>query len=365
MMIIHCADIHLDSPMESKLNKEKSHKRRDELLENFKEMVDYAREEKVEIIMIAGDMFDDVKKSMRVKTKKYILELIRKNKEIDFLYLKGNHDMNDFLENEEIPENLKLFEEEWKSYRYGNVVITGVELIKNNKNIFKKLSLNYEDCNIVMLHGQIDKSVNKKDKAEVIYINELKNKNIDYLALGHIHKREEEKLDNRGIYAYCGCLEGRSFDECGEKGFILLDIDDGKIERKFIKHSKRTIHQIEIDVEKIETQNQLEEEIDKKIKEIPSTDMVRVVLKGICEVDEVGEGIETFLDIQRIENKYDSFFYFEVKNETKVIIKWEKFKNDMSLKGEFVRLVNEEELSEEEKNEICLTGIKAIYGGEL
>ena len=42
-----------------------------------------------------------------------------------------------------------------------------------------------------------------------------------------IHKYKKEKLDNRGVYCYSGCLEGRGFDECGEKGLktavALLD----------------------------------------------------------------------------------------------------------------------------------------------
>lgn len=367
MKIIHCADIHLDSPMESKLSKEKAKKRKIELIENFKEMVDYAQKEAVEIIIIAGDLFDDTKKTMLKGTKRYLINLIKENSNIDFIYLKGNHDINDFLEGEEKPENIKTFEEEWKYYRYGNIVISGVELNKNKTNIFDELMLKYEDYNIVTLHGQIDKTINPKDKVETIYLNQLKNKNIDYLALGHIHKREEGRLDNRGIYNYCGCLEGRSFDECGEKGFILLEINENKLQNKeFIKKSKRTIHNIEIDITQIETQYQLEEEISRKIENIEEKDLVRITLIGNYEVKKVGESLENYLDIEKIENKYnDEYFYFEVKDNTKIIINYQEFKNDISLKGEFIRTVEQEELTEEEKSEISLTGIKAILGGEI
>lgn len=367
MKIIHCADIHLDSPMESKLNKEKSKKRKIELIENFKEMVQYAQQEEVKVIIIAGDLFDDTKKTMLKTTKRYIINLIKENSNIDFIYIKGNHDINNFLEGEEKPENIKTFEEEWKQYRYEDIVISGVELNKNKINIYDKLILRYEDYNIVTLHGQIDKTINPKDKAETIYLNQLKNKNIDYLALGHIHKREEGKLDNRGIYSYSGCLEGRSFDECGEKGFILLEIEEGKlIKKEFIKHAKRTIHNTEIDISKIETQNQFEEEITKELEGIEEKDLVRITLVGNYEVNKTGENLEDYLDIEKIENKYnDEYFYFEVKNNTKIIINYQEFKNDISLKGEFIRTVEQEELTEEEKSEICLTGIRAILGGEI
>ncbi len=367
MKIIHCADVHLDSSMESRLSKEKAKKRKIELIDNFKEMVNYAQKENVQIIIIAGDLFDDSKKTMLKGTKNTILNLIKENNNIDFIYLKGNHDINDFLAGEEVPENLKLFSNEWQYYKYDNVVIAGVELNQNENNIYDKLMLKYEDFNIVTLHGQIDKSVNPKDKVETIYLNKLKNKNIDYLALGHIHKKEEGKLDNRGIYCYSGCLEGRSFDECGEKGFILLDIEENKLKNKeFIKHSKREIHNIEIDITNIENQFKLETEIENQLEKINKKDLVRITLIGTFEVKKSGENLEDYLDLNIIESKYnDEFFYFEVKDNSKTIINYQEFKNDISLKGEFIRTVEEEELSEDEKSEICLTGIRAILGGEI
>ena len=364
MKIIHCADIHLDSPMESKLNKEKSKKRKNEILENFKTMVEYAKKENVKIIIIAGDLFDDTRKNMLKGTQRYLINLIKENEQIDFLYVKGNHDLNNFIENEEVPQNLKLFDQEWKKYNYGKITICGTELNQNDPSVFDKLMLNYEDYNIVILHGQIDKAVNPKDKSEIIYLNKLQNKNIDYLALGHIHKREEGKLDNRGIYCYSGCLEGRSFDECGEKGFYLLEIDDGKlIKKEFIKHSIRTIHNVEINISGIENQNQFENKIEESLRFIPEKDLVRITLTGNYELNKTEED---YIDIEKIQSKYeDRYFYFEVKDNKKVIINYEEYKNDISLKGEFIRTVENQELTDEEKSEICLTGIRAIFGGEI
>ena len=79
--------------------------------------------------------------------------------------------------------------------------------------------------NIVVLHGQIA-SVSGVDQ---VNLKRIQGENIDYLALGHIHSHSAEKLDSAGYYCYPGCLEGRGFDECGEKGFILLDITNGRL----------------------------------------------------------------------------------------------------------------------------------------
>ena len=66
------------------------------------------------------------------------------------------------------------------------------------------------------------------------YVSDYHYKNIDYLALGHIHKYKQAELDQRGVYCYSGCLEGRGFDECGEKGFVLLDIDEESLKLKTV-----------------------------------------------------------------------------------------------------------------------------------
>ena len=58
MKLIHCADLHLDSPMESNLSSEKARERKSEILSTFTKMVRLAAENDVSAILIAGDLFD-------------------------------------------------------------------------------------------------------------------------------------------------------------------------------------------------------------------------------------------------------------------------------------------------------------------
>ena len=58
MKIIHCADLHLDSALRAHVDKDHGKKRRAEILNTFERMVDYAADNGVSAIMIAGDMFD-------------------------------------------------------------------------------------------------------------------------------------------------------------------------------------------------------------------------------------------------------------------------------------------------------------------
>ena len=57
MKLIHCADLHLASPMESRLSPEKAKQRRTELYRTFDRIADYGVENGVSAILIAGDIF--------------------------------------------------------------------------------------------------------------------------------------------------------------------------------------------------------------------------------------------------------------------------------------------------------------------
>ena len=249
MKIVHCADLHLDSKMTANLTKEQARERKKEILRTFTRMVEYAAKNGVRAILIAGDLFDT--RNISAMARNTVRDMICTHPEIDFLYLRGNHDSDNFLSKmEEIPENLLLFGEEWTAYRYGNVVITGMELNERNQvTAYNSLVLGHDDYNIVTLHGQLG-NYRSREQAENISLNDLKNKNIDYLALGHVHGFVQEALDNRGIYCYPGCLEGRGFDECGEKGFVLLDIDEQqhRATTTFVPIAARTLYTLEVDV---------------------------------------------------------------------------------------------------------------------
>lgn len=361
MKIIHCSDLHLDSKMESNLDSKKAKERRDEILITYQNMVKYAMQEKVKVILIAGDMFD--KKNITVKARNIVLDSINSNPEIDFVYLKGNHDETGFISDlENIPSNLKLFNnEEWTTYKYGKVAISGIEFGNiSDYEIYNSLMLNKNDINIVVLHGQ-EVQYDKKDKTEVINLKDLKNKNVDYLALGHIHTFKLDDLDNRGIYCYSGCLEGRGFDECGEKGFVLIDINERtqKIKSSFVPFANRCLHEINVDISDTMTTTEVEKEIDRKLKEIKKKDLVKIVLIG--KVD-----INSERDIEYLEKKYRGTYYFaKIYDKTSLAVDYMTYEHDVSLKGEFIRLVLKQDLTEEDKRKIITTGIKALSGEEV
>ena len=362
MKIIHCADLHLDSKMTANLSKEQAKERKNEILRTFTRMVDYAKKNNVKAILIAGDMFDT--RNVSAMARNTVRDVITQNPEIDFLYLKGNHDSDNFLSKlEEIPENLYLFDDKWMTYSYGNIMITGIELnSENNATAYNSLVLDHDAFNIVMMHGQLS-GYRNKDKSEIISLDDLKNKNIDYLALGHIHGFHMDKMDSRGIYCYPGCLEGRGFDECEQKGFVVLDIDMNTLKANvnFVPMGYRTLYMMLVDVTGVTTTQEAAVRIDKAIVEnqYASSSLVKVVLYG--EVD-----VECELDTSFLQEQFADYFYFiKVVDETKLRVNYKDYEGDISLKGEFVRLVSESDLSEEEKSMVIRAGLLALQGEEI
>ncbi|MCR5273404.1 MAG: metallophosphoesterase [Lachnospiraceae bacterium] len=363
MRFLHCADLHLDSKLTANLDSKRARERKTELLNTFVKMVDYAARENVDVVLIAGDLFDTNKISVTAKST--VRAAVENHPDIKFLYLKGNHDNNDFIsEEDEIPENLLMFDNTWKAYHFGNIDVYGIELDKDNSSVASDaLVCDSSKFNIVMLHGQVEKSA-VKDKAERINISGYKNKGVDYLALGHIHAYKKEALDARTTYCYPGCLEGRGFDECGEHGFVIVDVDEntGNYTHRFIPFAKRHLYELRVDVsdcnDSISMQNRVEECI--KDAGIKSDDLIKIVLVG--EVD-----VECEKDENLILSKFeDSFYFAKIVDETGVRVDIEDYLLDESLKGEFVRTVlSDESMDETERGEVIRIGLKALAGEEI
>ena len=105
MKIIHCADLHLDSQFRFLDDPEKRRERKSELLKAFEDMVSYGASIGASAIIIAGDLFDSNKISAAARNS--VLGAVSNNPSIEFFYLKGNHDKNDFLsELDDVPANL-------------------------------------------------------------------------------------------------------------------------------------------------------------------------------------------------------------------------------------------------------------------
>ena len=417
--LIHTADLHLDSAFSSRFSKEEAEERRQSLLMAWNRLLSYGIEKKVQAVLIAGDLFDSAVVSR--STMEIFLSSIRRNPDISFFYLRGNHDTeNTFRFQENLPKNLFLFSKGGKKYRLNEkLILAGKEYYgstERNKDGFLGQSfwdVKEEDCNLFMLHGELTESdiryplepaseigfgsegrtkqdrnaqtdrkvqqgrdtwgdreeqQDKDAENEVqdnagISLKALSRYPVHYLALGHIHKRGEGQFGSIR-YAYPGCLQGRGFDEEGEKGFFYLEVNEEtkEIQTEFIPIKEGEFRILELELCEEDDSLSALEKIEEKIKEEACTekDSLRILLKG----EKSPEGERNLRYLERALS--ERFSYVEVKEESRLVLRKEDYIHEKSLKGEFLRMVSDSEsLSEEEKEKIILLGIGLLQGEEL
>ena len=196
-----------------------------------------------------------------------------------------------------------------------NIYGFGFNNFEMNENQLKDIILDEpEKINILITHGDLGES-----KYNHMNLNEIKSKGFDYVALGHIHKRD----DSTNI-VYPGSLISLGFDELGEHGMIVGEITDKKLNKNFIKIDEREFVEFELDVSNIIS----EEELIEKINSINEENkLFKIILIGY-------RNFPINIDIKLINKNI-----IKIKDNTKIKIDFKE--NNNTLKGLFVKKLNE------------------------
>ena len=358
MRIIHTADLHLDSALTTRLSADRVQERKRELLASFRNNIIEAEKLGAAAFIIAGDLFDSEKAT--ASSVRMLFEIIESKPNMIFFYLYGNHEGRLIVDSgAKLPENLKLFGDGWTYFRIGDVTITG--RCETARDMFQTLTLDEGKANIVVLHGEL---CDRSDEGGKIGIKEMENLPIDYLALGHYHNYKETKITQRTTAVYSGTPEGRGFDEVGDKGIVLLETTPYGIRNEFIKTAKRTLHIVKADITNAMRGIDIEDAVEWAIRGCSREDIVRVLLTGERALS---DRIDSETVIEELNKRFTGrFYYIEFKDELKTKISAEEFKNDRSLKGEFIRsVIADESLGEDKKEKIIRLGLKALLGESI
>ena len=239
MRILHTADLHLDSAFSSfgKKNAEQYRELGRELLKNI---FDCAKYEECQMILIAGDLFDS--KFVSNDTRSLFVSLV-KNAKIPVVISPGNHDPyseNSFYSiiDKESIENLYIFSaNDLQIFDFDDIRVRvfGYAFTSQALNENPLLNATVPEDNgylkLLCAHADMSSAISRYAP---ISLAELSKFGFAYSALGHIHNRDE-KEDAEGRVRYSGFAEGRSFDELGEGGVFIVDVDE------FTCNVKRTV----------------------------------------------------------------------------------------------------------------------------
>lgn len=244
--ILHAADIHLDSPLrnlesydQAPLEQIRGASRR-----AFENLVRLAVDEQVDLVVIAGDLYDGDWKDQN--TGLFFVgqaaKLVRAG--IPVVVIRGNHDAENVMTSSlPLPKNpdgsdimMGSKEVDCRTFESIGVSVHGRSF--RTKAEFEDLSRSYPRphggmFNLGLLHTSLT-GAQGHDTYSPCKPSELSAKGYDYWALGHVHTRGEHGLPGETPIVFSGNIQGRHIRESGVKGCYILNIDQrGEIDRHF------------------------------------------------------------------------------------------------------------------------------------
>jgi len=301
--ILHAADLHMDSPFDA-LPPEKALLRRREQREMLMSLARLVNDRGVSVVLLAGDLFDStVSYHETGETLIKALSMMRAH----VFIAPGNHDFlcerspYTYLH---FPENVHIFTS--PSVKCVELPELGCRVWGAGMNAPQTPPLLHgffapdsAMTDIMVLHGDMTGGpygpVTEDDIAQSM---------LDYLALGHVHAFSGIKKAGRTFYSYCGCPEGRGFDETGEKGVVIGTVDKSGCDLEFVPLGGREYRIIHVDVTGAED---IFAAVEAKIPQA-ERDICRIVLKG-----EYSGKADTAALAQMLESR---FFHADVRDET-------------------------------------------------
>ena len=225
MKFIHIADIHFDSPFVNLTDRESlGDLKRLEQRKVFKKVIDYIKENNIEMLFISGDVYEQ--KYIRKSTIEYINNLFKEIPNTKIFISPGNHDpyiKNSYYNRFKWNENVHIF-----NSKIERIEINDIDVYGYGFDYFYCTDCGIEDLeienknktNILVIHSTIDGANIKEKQYNSISRKLLEEKGFDYVATGHIHKIDYNSYENQKI-VYPGSLISLGFDEIGKHGMIV------------------------------------------------------------------------------------------------------------------------------------------------
>ncbi len=356
--IVHAADLHFDTPFND-MDEEQRNRNKEELREVFSSIVSFCKEKSVDILLLAGDIFDNL--TLSKETLYFIENTLGLIENTRVFISPGNHDpygSKSFYKLVNWPKNVHIFKENLEKVYIKeldtNVWGAGFSNKYINKSIIKDFSYYGNEINIMVLHGELS-SLEDGNEYNPITTSQIAQSNMDYIALGHRHSFSGIMKEGKTYYAYSGCPQGRGFDETGDKGIIYGYVSKGVVDLNFIKTSKRNYEEVIVDITGCFNYDSVKEKILSNIDESKrKNNLYKIVLKG--EVSEEFNIDENILKM-KIEN---DFYYCKVIDKTSISLNLEEILKGYSVKSIFInKLISKlNETEDEYEKEIIKMAIK-------
>jgi len=372
---IHTSDVHLDTSFSgSAFPSRLGDRKREAIRGTFRRIMEDARLQGVDFVLIAGDLFEDDRVTPDT------IELLKRQFEnvgaVRVFIAPGNHDPaakgSPYLE-ENWPQNVHVFvAEEFQSVELSHVGVAvtgfGFNHARLDTRHFRKLpALPKESFNLVVAHGSdVSRVPAGKSQHGPFTMEEIAGKNVGYCALGHYHQQRQlpNPFDGAQVW-YSGIPEGRGWDEEGACGYLLGEILDGVVRVTSHRCNQFPLKTITVNCDTFSSREQILDAIlQQREVHFDSTTILRVRITGSLDP-------RLDLSFSELEERLaEQVLFVQWQDQTYPALDFESLAQEKTLRGKFVRLLNERIAAASEEDRTVLErariyGVEALQGREV
>lgn len=332
--IVATADNHLNR-FYKKMFPEQLKKRRENLRKAFKEVVDFSINEKVDLFIQVGDLFDmpDPRNTELVFIMEEFLNL--KNRGISIFAIAGTHDSIAAPDEDSYP--IKIFEKAgilkafiktrevesyiWKGNNGEKLLISGLSTdlrIRGRVNPLSniKININEEDSllKVFLLHYSVEKFAHPKAQEPQISEGTLYSLPFDLFIIGHLHEHKDFTLGKKTL-VIPGATEKVNFgEEKNETGFYFIRLEGRKVLPDYIKVNSQPMKSIEIRTGEISHENPMESILSIIERESHKDQLLKCKIVGPISMSAYQKIM--FNKINEMGNQENFFFDLDTQNLT-------------------------------------------------
>jgi DNA repair exonuclease SbcCD nuclease subunit len=359
MRFIHAADLHIDSPLKGlqRYPGAPAEQLREATREAFGRLVRIAIEREVDFVVVAGDLFDGQWPDMQTGlwTAKQFRHLADAG--IDLYFIRGNHDAASKLQKSiRWPENVH----EFPTDRAGTILREDLGVALHGQGFARPdvridLAENYPPAvsglfNIGLLHTSLAGHP-QHDNYAPTSDEKLAQRGYQYWALGHIHARQIVRTEPHIVFA--GNTQGRHVGEAGEKGCLLVEVDDTQqvTNVEFCPTDTARWYLAPVDLTNVSEVegllSRVRDDLTKCLRDSAGRPcLVRLLLRGTCSIHQpltdMDHREQVIVEIQNLANECDEDIWIEqVKFETRPTIDLDRIRQADDLLGEMFRYLHQ------------------------
>ena len=318
MKILHSADWHLDAPLQGR-SEDAARLLRNALLELPGKIAAICRAENCDMMLLSGDLFDGPYDADTLQ----ILQNALREAAVPVMISPGNHDFcaaNSLWLTEKWPENVHIFTRpsmecielpalSCRVYGGGFTAIDCPPLLEGFRAEEGMVSIG-------ILHGDPTQAFSPYNP---ITRTQVAQSGLSYLALGHIHKAGSFRAGDT-LCAWPGCPMGRGYDEAGEKGVLLVTIEE-TVQAQFLPLDTPRFYDLETTTDALDT----------LLPPVGSDDFYRITLIGESDP----------LDLTALQKRYCRFPNLLLRDETVPAVDLWQVLGEDSFEGTYFELLHQ------------------------